>query len=65
MSATLVIRGARVLDPLAPEPRPAMRDIVISGDRITAVAAAADAPSAAKTLDARDMLAIPGFVSAH
>src|SRR5205085_1987019 len=65
MSPTLVIRGARVLDALAPEPRPAVRDIVISGDRITAVEPPGDAPAGAKTLDARDMLAIPGLVSAH
>ena len=65
MSPTLVIRGARVLDPLAPEPRPAVRDIVISGDRITAVEPPGDARAGAKTLDARDMLAIPGLVSAH
>jgi len=65
MSASLVIRGARVLDPLAPEPRPAVRDIVISGDRITAVEPPDEARAGAKTLEARDMLAIPGLVSAH
>src|SRR5205814_3376655 len=62
MDASLVIRGARVLDPLAPEARPAVRDIAISGDRISAVGS--DIP-AEKTLAASGMLAIPGFVSAH
>ena len=38
MNATLIVRGARVLDPLAPEPRPQVRDIAIAGDRITDVA---------------------------
>jgi cytosine/adenosine deaminase-related metal-dependent hydrolase len=56
----LVIRGARVLDPMAPEARPAVRDIAITGDRITAAA-----PPGAETIDASGMLAIPGLVSAH
>jgi 5-methylthioadenosine/S-adenosylhomocysteine deaminase len=62
MSASLVIRGARVLDPLAPEARPAVRDIAITGDRIAAVG---EVPASEKTLDASGMLAIPGLVSAH
>ena len=62
MSATLVIRGARVLDPLAPEAVPAVRDIAIAGDRIAALGERMDAP---KVLDASGMLAIPGLVSAH
>jgi len=57
----MVIRGARVLDPLAPEARPAVRDIAISGNRITAVGHA----EGETTLDASGMLAIPGLVSAH
>ena len=65
MNATLIVRGARVLDPLAPEPRPQVRDIAISGDRITDVAEHIQAPPDAKLVDARDMLAIPGLVSAH
>ena len=67
MSYTLIVRGARVLDPLAPEPRPAVRDIAIAGDRIAAVEPPGeiDPPPAAKAVDARNMLAIPGLVSAH
>jgi 5-methylthioadenosine/S-adenosylhomocysteine deaminase len=56
----LVIRGARVLDPLAPESRPSVRDIAIDGDRIVPVA-----PPGAEVLDAKNLLAIPGLVSAH
>jgi guanine deaminase len=63
MGATLIVRGARVLDPAAPEPRPAVRDIAISGDRITEVGP--EIKSDAKAIDGRDMLAIPGLVSAH
>jgi len=67
VSYTLIVRGARVLDPLAPEPRPAVRDIAIAGDRIAAVEPPGeiDPPPAAKAVDARNMLAIPGLVSAH
>jgi len=62
MSATLVIRGARVLDPLALEPVPAVRDVAIAGDRIVALGERLHGP---KVLDASGMLAIPGLVSAH
>ena len=64
MNCTLIVRGARVLDPLAPEARPAVRDIAIARDRIIEVAESIAAPGA-KVLDAKDMLAIPGLVSAH
>jgi len=56
----LLIRGARVLDPSAPQARPAVRDIAIDGDRI-----AASAPAGAQLLDGKNLLAIPGLVSAH
>src|SRR5689334_12138231 len=58
--SNLVIRGARVLDPLAPEPRPAVRDIAIEGDRIVAAAR-----PGAEILDGKNLLAIPGLVSSH
>lgn len=59
---SLVIRGARVLDPLSPQPRPAVRDIAIEGDRIAAVGTGLEG---AQVLEARNMLAIPGLVSSH
>ena len=55
--ANLVVRGARVLDPLGPEPRPSVRDIAISGDRITAVEQSVPVPPSAKVVEAKDMLA--------
>jgi len=58
----LVIRGARVLDPLSPEPRPAVRDIAIEGGRVAAVGSDLQG---AEVLEARHMLAIPGLVSSH
>lgn len=60
---SLLIRGARVLDPLAPEPRPATRDILIEGNRIARLGALDE--QADDVIDARGMLALPGFVSAH
>jgi len=65
MNPTLIVRGARVLDPLVPQPRPPVRDIAISADRITAVEQNIPVPPGAKIVDAKDMLAIPGLVSAH
>ena len=65
MGVTLVIRGARVLDPLAREPRPAPRDIVISADRIAALEPETAPTLGAQLIDGRDLLAVPGFVSAH
>ena len=63
---TLLVRGARVLDPLAPEPRPAVRDITIAGDRIAAVGLPGKPFSPeVRTINADGMLAIPGLVSAH
>jgi dihydroorotase-like cyclic amidohydrolase len=53
-----------VLDPLVPEARPAVRDIAIAGDRISSVQDKIEAPGA-RVVDARDMLAIPGLVSAR
>ena len=67
MSAiTLLVRGARVLDPLSPEPRPALRDIAIAGDRIAAVESPGKLTfSEVRTVNAERMLAIPGLISAH
>jgi cytosine/adenosine deaminase-related metal-dependent hydrolase len=65
MNPTLIVRGARVLNPMAPEPRPPVRDIAISGDRITAVAETVAAPAGVQVVDGKQMLAIPGLVSAH
>ena len=65
MAGTL-IRGARVLDPLSPEPRPAVRDIAIAGDRIASLELPGRPPASnVRTIDADGMLAIPGLVSSH
>jgi cytosine/adenosine deaminase-related metal-dependent hydrolase len=63
--APLIVRGARVLDPLEPRAQPPARDIAISGDRIAAVEENIAAPAGARVVQASGMLAIPGLVSAH
>lgn len=65
MSPSLIVRGARVLDPLAPEPRPPVRDIAVTGDTISAVDVELVPAPGAKVIDANGMLALPGLVSAH
>ena len=60
----MLIRGARVLDPASPQARPCVADILVEGDRIVSVGDAVR-DCAGPTIDARGMLAIPGFVSAH
>ena len=64
---TLVIRGARLLDPVSPEAKPPARDIFISGTRIESVTPPAErpAPAGAEVIEAAGQLAIPGLVSAH
>jgi guanine deaminase len=54
-----------VLDPQAPQARPGTCDIAISGDRIVSIAERiAPAPSA-QVIEGKNLLAIPGLVSAH
>jgi guanine deaminase len=62
---TLVVRGARVLDPEAPQARPEVRDIAIAGERIASIARDIAPPPGAQIIEGRNLLAIPGLVSAH
>lgn len=70
MARALLIRGARAWTPGCDPHRPAVRDVLVSGDRIAAVGPAPgegpplEAPGA-ELLDARGHLLIPGLVSAH
>jgi guanine deaminase len=60
----LVIRGGRVVDARARTAEPA--DILVDGDTIAEVGRpGAPAPGAARSVDARDKLLIPGLVNAH
>lgn len=62
----LLIRGARVLRPDADPHHPPVADVLVAGDRIAAIAGPDDPPlHAAEVLEAREMLMIPGLVSAH
>jgi 5-methylthioadenosine/S-adenosylhomocysteine deaminase len=61
---TLLVRGARVLDPGGNLDDPPVRDVLIRGGAIEAVGEALQAP-AGRVIDAAGMLATPGFVNAH
>jgi guanine deaminase len=61
---SLLVRGARVLDPAEPQSRPPVLDILLEGDRIAGLHPPGSV-RAENVLDARGMLAIPGLVSAH
>jgi cytosine/adenosine deaminase-related metal-dependent hydrolase len=65
--ATLVVTGARVLDPLEPAARPAARDVFVADGMVIALAPAGTVPvpPGARVVDGRRHLAIPGLVSAH
>lgn len=63
--STLVIRGARVIDPSQKLDAP--RDIVIADGRIHSITEAgrANAPAGAKIVDAQGFVAAPGFIDPH
>jgi 5-methylthioadenosine/S-adenosylhomocysteine deaminase len=60
----LLIRGARVLDLDGDVDEPPVRDILIEGNSIRAIAPRLDA-SGAEVLGADGMLAVPGFANVH
>jgi 5-methylthioadenosine/S-adenosylhomocysteine deaminase len=63
-TATTVIRGGTLLDPAGLRARPA--DILVEGETIREIGAPGlKAPEAARPLDARDRLLIPGLINAH
>jgi adenine deaminase len=61
--ADLVVRGARTVDVLTQQIRPA--DVAIVGDRIVAVAPALSVPPARETIEAARRYLAPGFIDAH
>jgi adenine deaminase len=61
--ADLVIRGARVVDVLTQQIRPA--DVAIVGDRIVAVGEGVGVASASETIEAAGRYVAPGFIDAH
>jgi 5-methylthioadenosine/S-adenosylhomocysteine deaminase len=61
---TLLVRGARLLDPGGNLDEPPVRDVLIRGGAIEAVGEALQAPGG-RVIDAAGMLAIPGLVNAH
>ena len=77
MTARTLIRGGRVYDRTGDIHRPAIRDVIIEGDRILSVVpegsqtvaellqAANSGQPSIKVIDANGMLVIPGLVNAH
>ena len=63
-AATLVVRNARVFDGRSAQLRGGV-DIVIAGNRIVAIVAAANVPITAKVIDAGGHVVIPGLIDAH
>lgn len=65
MAKHTLFRGATVLsmDPDIGDHTPG--DVLISGDRITAVGATVEAPPGTEVVDARGQILIPGFVDTH
>ncbi len=61
--ADLVVRGARVVDVLTQQIRPA--DVAIVGDRIVAVTPALSVPPARETIEAAGRYVAPGLIDAH
>ena len=63
MTAELVIAGGQLAAPVGSEgPVADPVDVVIDGERISAVVPAGQAPAARRTLDASDSWVMPGFV---
>jgi 5-methylthioadenosine/S-adenosylhomocysteine deaminase len=68
MARAILISGGRLLDPEGELHRPAVSDILIEADRISALGEAAKARArvmGAEIIDASGKLVTPGFVNAH
>jgi len=61
--ADLLIRGARVVDPLAKID--AVRDVVVTNGIIRAVGEGLEPPRGARVIEAKGWLLVPGFVDLH
>ena len=63
MAYDVLIKGGRVIDPASQTDRPL--DVAIQGGRIAKVAADIDASQAARWVDARGKLVVPGLIDVH
>src|SRR3989442_31671 len=63
VAVALLIRGGRVLR--GSEPGLEDADVLVEGERITAVAPRLGQPVTAEVLDARGLLVLPGLINAH
>ena len=64
-SKKLLIRGGQIYDHSGDVHKPAVADILIDGDRITAVGANLAPAGECDVIDARDRLVLPGLINAH
>lgn len=60
---TLLIRGGTVLDGTGAEGVRA--DVLVTGDRVTAIGTGLDVPAGTRTVDADGLLVTPGFIDPH
>jgi len=63
MSAALLVRGGRVIDPESGVD--AVQDVLVEDGVITRVAASVPAPEGARTIDATGKVVCPGFIDIH
>jgi dihydroorotase len=63
MSATLLLRGGRVLDPAGGID--AVQDVLVEDGLITRLAAGVPAPEGARVVDATGKIVCPGFIDIH
>ena len=63
MAYDVLIKGGRVIDPASETDRPL--DVAIQGGRIAKVTADIDASEAARWVDARGKLVVPGLIDVH
>ena len=63
MAYDVLIKGGRVIDPASQTDRPL--DVAIQGGRIAKVATDIDAAEAARWVDARGKLVVPGLIDVH
>ncbi len=63
MECDVLIQGGEVIDPS--QNLRGVRDVLVTGDRITAVVESAQGVTAEHTIDARGLLVMPGLIDLH
>jgi dihydroorotase len=63
MECDVMIQGGEVVDPS--QNLHGVRDVLVTGDRITGIVASAEGVTAEHTIDARGLLVMPGLIDLH